>query len=115
MALAWASADAISSALPNSAALWSQFTQLSDWTPVFNEDGTRNSNPNQLFYQISTDNQWFHLKNAKFAEGLARTNPQEDFASVWRLYFEDGREADKAALVNKIEIVDTLFTRLQIF
>ena len=91
------------------------FLLLSDWIPVFNEDGTRNPNPDGQFYQISTDNQWFHLQNALFAEELALTNPQEDFASIWRLVFEEGREAEKVFLADKVGFVENLFTRLEIF
>lgn len=115
IALAWASTEGITDALPDQTALWDEFLRISDWVPVFNEDGSRNPNPNPEFYQISIDNQWFHLQETLFADELSPTNPQEDFASVWRLHFEDGRELEKVRLSQKISFVTDLFNRLEIF
>ena len=115
IALAWASEEAITNVLPSEITLWNQFLLLTDWIPVVNEDGSRNSNPDPEFYQISTDNQWFHLQAGLFAEELVMENPQEDFASIWRLIFEEGREDEKVFLTSKVSFVEDLFSRLEIF
>jgi len=110
--LAWASTEQIQNVLSQEDTLWNQFLRLSDWIPAVDEFGNRVGNPNTNFYQISTDNQWFHLQNALFAEDFARTNPQEDFGTVWRLFFEEGRETEKVRLRDKIAFADNLFQQV---
>ena len=113
IAIAWSSAEQIQNVLILEDTLWNQFLRLSDWIPAVDADGNRVGNPNTQFYQISGDNQWFHLQNALFAEDFATTNPSEDFGTVWRLFFDPTREAEQVVLRDKIDFVDDLFARVE--
>ena len=46
------------------------------------------------FYDTSLDDQWFFRLDSLFAEDFSKTNPVEDFASVWKLYFDPDAAAE---------------------
>jgi len=109
MAYTWAGPDAVPSVLPNDSSWWAQWRLLSGWTDTF---------PNQIqFYEVSGDNNWWYLKTAEFATDDGKFNPDTDWATSWNLYFNDdpAADADKARLLNKMNKVDELFTKLEIF
>jgi hypothetical protein len=104
----WDSALEIQSALNPNSALWSQFVDLSGW---------RESAPsNPSGYNLSLDGQWWYLEGSQFAEYYGRTNPREDWSTVWELYFEAGGPAGapsgQANLKAKLNKVDDLFQAL---
>jgi hypothetical protein len=109
MAYTWAGPEAVPSVLPNDSSWWAQWRLLSGWTDTF---------PNQIqFYEVSGDNNWWYLKSAEFAADDSTFNPDRDWATSWNLYFNDDPavDADKARLLNKMNKVDELFTKLEIF
>lgn len=109
MAYTWAGPDAVPSVLPNDSSWWAQWRLLSGWTDTF---------PNQIqFYEVSGDNNWWYLKSAEFAADDSTFNPDTDWATSWTLYFNDdpAADGDKARLLNKMNKVDELFTKLEIF
>ncbi len=109
MAYTWAGPDAVPSVLPNDSSWWAQWRLLSGWTDTF---------PNQIqFYEVSGDNNWWYLKTSEFATDDGKFNPDTDWATSWNLYFNDdpAADADKARLLNKMNKVDELFTKLEIF
>lgn len=105
LALSWASREAVSAVFPDRATYWNQFLTLSDWR-------TERPTFNSTFYTVSGDNQWFYLKSAKLADATSSINPQEDFASVWELYFTPDSQMEQDRMVVKINKVDELFTEL---
>ena len=103
----WASSEAITAVLPSQGSYWSSYLLQSGWTPDLPVD--------IQFYDVSLDNQWYFRLDALFAEDFSTTNPVEDFASVWKLYFDPDAAAEQAILVNKISQVDDLFNMLEVF
>ena len=109
MAYTWAGPDAVPNVLPNDSSWWAQWRLLSGWTDTF---------PNQIeFYEVSGDNNWWYLKTAEFAAADSTFNPDKDWATSWFLYFDSdpAADADKARLLNKMNKIDELFTKLEIF
>ena len=107
MAHTWASSEAISAVLPSQGSYWTSYLLLSGWTQTLPAD--------IQFYDVSLDDAWYFRKDALFVEDFSKTNPVEDFASVWKLYFDPDAAAEQERLVNKISKVDDLFTMLQVF
>ena len=107
MAHTWASSEAISAVLPSQGSYWTEFLLLSGWTQTMPDD--------IQFYDTSLDDQWFFRLDSLFVEEFSKTNPVEDFASVWKLYFDPDAAAEQAVLINKINKVDDLFTMLEVF
>ena len=108
MAHTWASTESVGAVLPRQVGYWASFENLSGWTQTRPED--------ILFYEISGDNDWWVLQNALMVEEFSKYNPSEDFASVWKLYFDpNGSSTERQRLVSKITKVDDLFTMLEKF
>jgi hypothetical protein len=67
-------------------------------------------------YQRSGDGQWWHLKTAEFVRGYGKTNPYEDWATVWEYYFDEfqsGSGTPGANLSAKLLDVQYLFAALR--
>ena len=107
MAHTWASSEAITTVLPNQGSYWSSFLLFSGWTQTRPDD--------IQFYDVSLDDNWFFRKDALFVEEFSKTNPVEDFASVWKLYFDPAGAAERVRLVTKISKLDSLFSMLEAF
>ena len=91
--------------IPSQTSFYDRFTIISGWTDERPED--------IAFFDISRDNEWYYFANAEFLEDHARTNPTEDFSSIWKLYFDDNASAlDRQRLVSKVNILDQLFSQL---
>ena len=106
----WASTDAMTTALPSLSGIFPAFSNVSGWTDV--------SPPLSVidFYNKSLDNNWWYLKTAIFVEEHGRTNPQADFGSVWKFYFDPLTTPQmRNQHLNKVEILDELFSRLSVF
>lgn len=102
----WASNAAISAALPEQGSYWNSFLQISGWTA---------DTPAEIhLYRQSLDNQWYFLEGALFVEVFSTTSPAEDFASVWKLYFDpNGSQSLQEQLDLKMNSIDALFTFLE--
>ena len=107
IAYIWAGPDAVANVFPSQAAYWGGWLQLSGWQ-------TERPDP-VTFFEVSGDNQWWYLKTSKFATEYGKHNPDADFGTTWKLYFQEDSELEQARLVNKIRKVDDLFTMLEIF
>ena len=107
MAHTWATSEAITAVLPNQGSYWSSFLLFSGWTQTRPAD--------IQFYDVSLDSEWFFRKDALFVEEFSKTNPAEDFASVWKLYFDPAGAAERSRLVTKISKLDSLFSMLEVF
>lgn len=86
--------------------LWNDFVAISDW---------RDENPNLpgSFTQSLDGNHW-HLSSAVFAEDYGKTNPREDFATVWEYHFNPDADPGLAGgLASKLSVLTDLFTLLQ--
>ena len=75
--------------------LWNQWLNTSGWT----ESGSGN---------------WtYTAPSAAFAEAYGQTNPYEDFATVWELYFSGNADSvTNSTLQSKLDMVDSLFAAL---
>lgn len=92
----WDSTQEMANRIPASSFLWSEFSAISGW---------RNTNPNSAAYSLSGDGQWWHLTNAAFFDSYARTNPREDWSTIWEILFDPTRSADRARLQTKVNKV----------
>jgi hypothetical protein len=107
MAYTWAGPEAVVNVLPNQGSYWNSFLLLSGWTQ---------ERPDAIeFYDISGDNQWWFLKSAKFATDFSKLNPDADWSTAWRLYFEPDSAVEQTRLLNKMIKIDDLFSMLEIF
>lgn len=98
----WDSGDEISSALGTSASLiWDGFLNESGWT----ENPADTSN-----YTLSTDGQWWYLSDSEFARSYGRTNPYEDWATIWETLLDSGSAS--GAIESKRDWVNQLFDAL---
>ena len=87
---------------PNLEYLWSTFEGVSGWTDTNPNDPTN--------YSLSNDGQWWYLSNSSFVWNYGRTNPKEDFATLWEYYFDDYQnDHDRPDLQSKLDVLDTLF------
>lgn len=98
----WDSAGEMSKYLVNGTSLWNSFLQISGWrtTPAAG-------------YTLSTDGQWYYRSNATFAREYGRTNPKEDFATSWELYFQNNVNYFTGPIGSKLLAVDAFFTGLR--
>ncbi|MDB4534155.1 DUF4347 domain-containing protein [Vicingaceae bacterium] len=80
---------------------WDQFIAISDWQD--NDPGG---------YTQSTDGQWWYNSGASFADDYGKTNPFEDFATVFESYFSSGPSSPNNGLQLKLDAVDLLFDSL---
>jgi Ca2+-binding RTX toxin-like protein len=75
--------------------LWDQWLSASGW------------------YESGADNWRYTAPSAAFAEAYGQTNPYEDFATVWELYFSgDAGSVTNGTLQSKLDMLDTLFAAL---
>ena len=101
----WDSGLEIATVVPDLQGLWQAFEAVSGWTQVNPND------PNN--YSQSHDGQWWYLNTASFAEDYGRTNPNEDFATIFEYYFYDYQEpGNHSALLPKLSLLDQLFDAL---
>lgn len=78
-----------------------QFHNISGWT---------NSNPGSSSYSQSGDGNWWHLTSAPFFDSYGMTNPYEDMATTWELYFDPAASgSDRALMSAKLAHLDSLF------
>ncbi len=84
--------------------LWNSFLALSGW---------QESNPGGGTHQQSLDGEWWYLQNAAFHDSYGRTNPFEDFATTWELFFDPNASAGNQQLMAaKLAVLDQLMALL---
>ena len=84
--------------------MWSDFLAISDW---------RDTQPsNSSGYTQSLDGNWWYQSSSSFAENYGRTNPYEDFATVFESYFNPASGSVNSGLQPKLDLVDELLNRL---
>jgi len=103
----WAGSEEITGVLPHHASMWNTFVTISSWQQERPDD--------VQYFNRSGDNQWWYRKTAPFAETFGAFNPSEDWGSVWKLYFTENASAEKQHVINKINVVDSLFEALEGF
>ena len=98
----WDGAAEIGTVLGSSAeAIWNDFLAVSGWVEnPANTEGMTNS----------ADGQWWYSSDAEFVRNYGRTNPYEDWATVWEEVFKD--ETVSAEIQQKFDIVNSLFDQL---
>jgi hypothetical protein len=102
----WDSAEELASISANASQLWGNFLAISDWRDV-------NPNSPEGFTQSLDGNHWF-ANSSSFAENYGRTNPREDFATIWEYFFNpDADPALATALQPKLSVLNGLFALLQ--
>ena len=99
----WDSSEEIANRLSGQGGLWTNFLALSGW---------RNTNPNSNSYTVSGDGQWWYLNTAEFARSYSRYSPREDWSTVWEIYFDPSKAADRTRIASKVAIVTQLFDLL---
>lgn len=99
----WDSALELASISAGAEALWETFLAESDWL---------SENPGDPgAYSLSLDGQWWYRSDAIFAENYGRTNPYEDWSTVWELYFDaDADEGLRALLADKLGLLQQFFS-----
>ena len=97
IAIAWASTDAIETVIPSENQLYNRFIQLSEWRTTRNGD----------FFRISEDGRFFYRRDASFADDSGRTNPTQDWASAWELFFAPIVEETPEVPEAPVDPVDT--------
>jgi hypothetical protein len=104
MANNWDSREELVAVVPAAQHFWTEFLQKSQWT---------NINPNNPdYFTRSHDNKWWYLNTSRFANDFAKTNPEEDYASIWDIMFDDDQFTQRQFLSEKILVVDRIFTAL---
>lgn len=101
----WDSDVEIRANAPSRPSAWTSFRNNGRWSETrLNSD-----------YIRSSDRQWWYHRNEEFARDYGRTNPFEDFASVWELYFSIDNISDEpsSSIRSKLTQVDRLFNAIQ--
>ena len=99
----WDSETELSSVSGTLGGHWDTFLGLSSWTQT---------NPNSGGFTQSHDGQWWYANSSEFAENYGRTNPYEDMATMFELYFNDGPGTGTSNLDQKLDLVDSIFSVL---
>jgi len=99
----WDSAEEIGNRLAGQGGLWTNFLGKSDW---------RSTNPNNNSYSQSGDGLWWHLTSAPFVRSYSKYNPREDWSTVWEIYFDPTKDADRTRVATKLAVVTQLFDLL---
>ncbi|MEM7457023.1 MAG: calcium-binding protein [Planctomycetota bacterium] len=77
---------------------WIDFTAQSGWT---------DTNPNSNEYTQSNDGSSWYLSATNFYSNYARTNPREDFAVSWEVFFNpDVSASAKAPIQGKLDAIE---------
>ena len=76
----WESSVELSAVDPALSDAFDGFMTLSGWTDV---------NPHSSGYSQSHDGQWWYANSAAFASDYGRSNPFEDFSTIWQVYFDN--------------------------
>ncbi len=95
----WDTPAEINHRLPGKGNLWSQFLAISGWTKT---------NPNSSLYERSLDGKWWHLKSAPFVYNYSKTNPAEDWGTVWEIMFNPTKTQLQQTVANKIAKINQL-------
>ncbi|HMP78948.1 MAG TPA: calcium-binding protein [Pirellulaceae bacterium] len=95
----WDTPDEINNRLPGKGNLWNQFLAISGWTKT---------NPNSQLYERSLDGQWWYLKSAKFVFNYSKTNPAEDWGTVWEIMFNPAQAQKQQTVATKIAKINQL-------
>ncbi|MEL7498412.1 MAG: calcium-binding protein [Planctomycetota bacterium] len=99
----WDSETELNAVASSLGSYWNDFMALSGWT---------DQDPNSSAYTRSNDNQWWYLSSSQFAENYGRTNPNEDMATIFEYYFENGNGTSSSNLDQKLNLVDAVFSEL---
>ncbi|MEZ6095752.1 MAG: calcium-binding protein [Pirellulaceae bacterium] len=103
----WNSQEEIAANVPSAQYLWNEFKLKSRWT---------DENPNDpVRYHVSYDNQWFYIIITDFARDFAKTNPYEDWATIWEVAFDDTLQSQRRDQLEKISVVDRLISAINGF
>lgn len=103
----WASDEWMRSVSIKLAGIYPQFANLSNWTNTLPD-----LNVITNYYQ-STDNQWWYVRTASMTENYARKNPQADFTSAFKFYFDSRvTDAQRMQYQEKMELFDEFFAKL---
>ncbi len=100
----WDSTEEIVAIAPRGSSIIPNFLTLSSW---------RDTDPNNSQFTQSGDGNWWYLTSSSFARGYGRTNPFEDFSSVWEYYFDNGTTSSDSNLNAKLDQVDNFFDVIQ--
>ena len=99
----WSNDNAVVLALNNEPNFFSRFESLSGWI-LFPDDGA-------VEFIRSGDESQFYEATAVFADDpLATVNSMEDFASIWKLTFDEA--GDQQPVIEKVAFIDLLFSQL---
>lgn len=87
--------------------------RLDEWLALSGWVKSTTPNANQI---LSNDGQWVYDKNAEFARDYGKTNPHEDFATMFEAYFwlKTGQlsQTDIVRLTPKLNFLGLFITRL---
>ena len=109
VAFMWAAAEPIAALVPSQAGFYDRFLRLSGWT--------QDRPDNIEFFEVTPDGSNFYLRSAPFAEDAGTLSPEEDFATLWKLFVQQefavtDEVVDNGSLIPKLETVDQFFTLL---
>lgn len=99
----WDSAEEIGNRLSGQGPIWTEFLGKSGW---------RDTNPNSNLYSLSGDGKWWYLNSAQFVRSYSKHNPREDWSTVWEIYFDPTKAAERTAVASKVAVVTKLLDLL---
>ena len=99
----WDSTEEIDNVLSGEGHLWNDFVAISSWT----QENPNSSEFTQGFDQFES---WWYHNDATFAYDYGRTNPHEDWATVFQAAYES---YDAPGFSSKLAIFDQLMAAFQ--
>jgi hypothetical protein len=97
----WDSVLEIENVLSGHGPIWTNFLAESMWT---------DSNPHSSQFLSSYDGQWWYIQDAVFAYDYGRTNPYEDWATIFEAAYDAESAAPVPGLAAKLAIFNQLMS-----
>lgn len=95
----WDSVAEIENVLAGEGHIWTDFMAVSQWTDV---------DPGSSSFSVSNDGQWWYDSSSEFAYNYGRTNPYEDWATIFEAKFDPYFASEQERLADKLFYFDQL-------
>lgn len=115
----WDSSREIGDNFSGKGSIWTRFLALSGWRNSSANGFTRSSSPTSEPFDLKFVNgvptqqtkTWYYRSSADFARNYGKTNPKEDWSTIWEVAFSDDA-SDRIGVEAKVNIVKELFRLL---